>query len=60
MNSMIRKISKITGLISLLILIIPSFLFLFGVYPLDQVKKYMFIATIVWFISSILWLRDKK
>ncbi len=53
-----RLILRIISWVSLLGLILPSFLFLTGhVTDLDQVKWYMLIATIVWFATAtpLMW-----
>ncbi|NQV32729.1 MAG: hypothetical protein HQ515_08550 [Phycisphaeraceae bacterium] len=57
-----RLILRIVSLLSLLGLILPSFLFLTGhVTDLNQVKWYMLIATIVWFATAtpVMW-KEKK
>ena len=57
-----RLLLRIVSLVSLLGLILPSFLFLTGqITDLDKVKWYMIIATIVWFATAtpLMW-QDKK
>ena len=57
-----RLILRIVSLLSLLGLILPSFLFLTGhVEDLDKVKWYMIIATIAWFATAtpVMW-KEKK
>ena len=57
-----RMILRIVSYLSLLGLILPSFLFLIGqVTDLDKVKWYMVIATIVWFVTAtpVMW-KEKK
>ncbi len=57
-----RLLLRIVSLLSLLGLILPSFLYLIGqVTDLDKVKWYMLIATIVWFATAtpIMW-KEKK
>ena len=57
-----RTIIKIIGYLGIIILILPSILFLAGKMELDTVKTVMIIATIIWFGASIIqvWDLDKK
>jgi len=57
-----RTIIKITGYLGIIILILPSILFLTGKMELDSVKTVMIVATIIWFGASIIqvWDLDKK
>ena len=57
-----RTIIKITGYLGIIILILPSILFLTGKMELDSVKTVMIVATIIWFAASIIqvWDLDKK
>ena len=57
-----RTIIKITGYLGIIILILPSILFLAGKMELDSVKTVMIVATIIWFGASIIqvWDLDKK
>jgi hypothetical protein len=57
-----RLILRIVSLLSLLGLILPSFLFLTGqVTDLNQVKWTMLIATVIWFATAtpVMW-KEKK
>ncbi len=47
------NILKIIGWGSLILLVLPSFLFLCGAMELKQVHSIMAIATIIWFAISI-------
>ena len=51
-----RLIAKITALISLLLLTLPSVFYLAGEASLGGVKQLMILATIVWFISASYWM----
>jgi hypothetical protein len=51
-----RLIAKIVALTSLLLLTLPSLLYLTGQLSLDTVKPIMILATIVWFISASYWM----
>ena len=57
-----RTIIKIIGYLGIIILILPSILFLAGKMELDSVKAVMIVATIIWFGASIIqvWDLDKK
>lgn len=57
-----RTIIKIIGYLGIIILILPSILFLAGKMELDSVKTVMIVATIIWFGASIIqvWDLDKK
>jgi len=56
------NILKIIGWGSLVMLVLPSFLFLCGAMELQQVHSIMAIATIIWFVISvaIVFLQSKK
>ncbi len=51
-----RLIAKIVALTSLLLLTLPSLLYLAGRVGLDTVKPIMILATIVWFVSASYWM----
>jgi hypothetical protein len=51
---------KLISWISLVALIAPAILFLAGRMELDQVKLIMLMATIVWFVSTPLWMWKGK
>ena len=54
---MIKNLTQIVSWLSLVVLVLPSVLFLTGKIPsLDQVKLIMLIATVVWFVSTPLWM----
>jgi hypothetical protein len=57
-----KTMIQLIGYISIIVLIVPSILYLGGRMELDQVKTIMIAATIVWFGSSIIlvWNLDKK
>ena len=57
-----KTLIQLTGYISIIVLIVPSMLYLGGRMELDQVKTIMIVATIVWFGSSAIlaWNLDKK
>ena len=58
---MIKNIAQIVSWLSLVILIMPSVLFLMGTFSsLDQVKLIMLVATVVWFVSASLWMWKEK
>ena len=52
-----KIIAQIISWICLIVLMVPSVLFLAGkMTSLDQVKLVMFLATILWFITAPLWM----
>ncbi len=51
-----KQIAKYIALVSLLVLITPSVLYLAGKMTLDQTKWIMLLATIVWFVTATLWM----
>ncbi len=58
---MIKQITQLVSWLCLIVLVVPSVLFLTGKLPsLDQVKLIMLIATVVWFVSTPLWMWKEK
>jgi uncharacterized membrane protein YdjX (TVP38/TMEM64 family) len=58
---MIKQITQIVSWLCLIVLVVPSVLFLTDKLPsLDQVKLIMLIATVVWFVSTPLWMWKEK
>ena len=56
-----RLAAQIISWISLVLLVLPSVMFLSGSMELDRVKQVMLIATLVWFVTASLWMwQDKK
>jgi len=51
-----RTILKIVALSSLIVLVLPSVIFLAGHMELATVKNLMLIATITWFVSATIWM----
>jgi len=51
-----RSILQIVSLLSLVVLVLPSVLFLAGRMELDTVKVIMIPASIVWFITAAGWM----
>lgn len=60
MKKAVRILFKMAGLLSLLLLTIPSFLFLFEIMNLDRVKVLMFSATLIWFVSASVLLKVRS
>jgi hypothetical protein len=57
-----KTLIQLIGYISIIVLIVPSMMYLAGKMELDRVKTTMLIATIVWFGANIIlaWhLEDK-
>ena len=58
---MVKNIAQIVSWLSLVILVMPSVLFLMGTFSsLDQVKLIMLVATVVWFVSTPLWMWNEN
>ena len=54
---MIKTVTQIVSWLCLVALVLPSVLFLTGALAsLDQVKLIMLIATVIWFVSTPLWM----
>jgi len=51
---------KIIALLSLVLLVVPSFLFLGGKMELATVKGIMAAVSVVWFVSAGLWMWKEK
>ena len=49
---------RLVALASLVVLTLPSILFLAGRMELDRVKEIMLVATAVWFLSAVAWMWD--
>ena len=52
-----KQILKLISWVAIIVLILPSILFLAGKMELDMVKKIMLIATVVWFAAAtpVMW-----
>ena len=59
MRNILRNISKIVGLVSLVFLVLPSVLFLAGELSLERVKWMMLGATLLWFVFAPLGMRER-
>ncbi len=57
-----KTLIQLIGYISIIVLIVPSMLYLAGKVELDQVKTIMLIATVVWFGANIIlaWHLEEK
>jgi len=53
---MVNMILKIISLLALIVLILPSLMYLAGRITLEQTKAIMLIATVVWFVSAGIWM----
>ena len=51
---------QIVSWLSLILLVLPSVLFLTGTMDLDRVKWIMLIATVVWFAAATPWMWKEK
>ncbi len=59
MKNVLRKIAGIVGLASLVLLVLPSILFLFDELSLDNTKWMMLGATFLWFLSAPFGMSDR-
>ena len=57
-----RTMIRLTGYAGIVVLIVPSMLYLAGRMELEKVKTIMIVATIIWFGTSVIlaWNLDKK
>jgi hypothetical protein len=51
-----RRIIQIVSWLALAGAIVPSLLYLGGAVDLDQSKRLLLVATIVWFVTAPLWI----
>ena len=55
-----RMAAQIISWLSLVLLVLPSILFLSGTMDLQQVKWTMLIATFIWFVAAPFWMWKEK
>ena len=55
-----KSIAKYIAMLSLVLLIVPSILFLAGRMDLEKVKSIMLIATLVWFAAATVWMWENN
>ncbi len=55
-----KSIAKYIALLSLVLLIVPSILFLAGRMDLEKVKSIMLIATLIWFAAATVWMWENN
>ena len=55
-----RRIAQVISWLSLVVLVVPSLLFMAGTMELDTVKKVMIAATVFWFVSACMWMWKEK
>jgi hypothetical protein len=51
-----KRITQLISLIALVATIVPALMYMAGSIDLPAVKTTMFIATVVWFIATPLWM----
>lgn len=51
-----KMVAKILALISLVVLVGPSILFLADKMDLEQVKQTMLVASVFWFVTATMWM----
>jgi len=57
---MLRRLFQIISWIAFGVTILPSILFFAGKMDLDQVKLWMLVATVAWFVATPLWMGREK
>jgi len=57
---MTKRIAQIVSLVSLVVLVVPSVLFLAGRMELDRVKLVMLVATLIWFVATPMWMWERE
>ncbi|MFC1739236.1 hypothetical protein ACFL1G_09335 [Planctomycetota bacterium] len=57
---MIKCLAKYIALLSLVLLTVPSILFLAGRMDLERVKFIMLIATLIWFAAATVWMWENN
>jgi len=55
-----KHLAKYIALLSLVLLIVPSILFLTDRMELQRVKIIMLIATVIWFIAASIWMWENN
>ncbi|MFO7937088.1 MAG: hypothetical protein R6V06_05720 [Kiritimatiellia bacterium] len=56
-----KKIAELISYLSLVLIVLASFLYYGGKVSLAQNKTLMLIATVIWFVSALCWMgRDEK
>jgi hypothetical protein len=58
--TMTKRLAQIVSLVSLVVLLVPSVLFLAGKMDLDRVKDVMLVATIIWFVATPFWMWERE
>jgi hypothetical protein len=54
-----RSLMKILSLLALILTIAPAIMLVNGSLTLDQVKLFMLVATVVWYIATPFWMGRK-
>jgi hypothetical protein len=55
-----KSIAQIISWLALAGTIVPPLLFMADKLPLPQVKAWMLVATILWFVATPIWMERKK
>jgi uncharacterized membrane protein YfcA len=55
-----KSIAQIISWFALAGTIVPPLLFMADKLPLPQVKAWMLVATILWFVATPIWMERKK
>ena len=57
---MAKRLAQIVSWVSLVVLLVPSILFLAGRMELDRVKLVMLVATVIWFVATPFWMWERE
>ena len=55
-----RRLAQLVSGFALFGTILPALLFFAGRMPLDQVKFWMLVATLSWFVAAPMWMEHNK
>lgn len=56
---MMKTLAQVVSCLALLGTILPALLFFSGRMTLDQVKFWMLVATVCWFVAAPMWMEHK-
>jgi hypothetical protein len=56
-----RRVFQVLSWAALALTIVPAFMFFHGTIDITQMKLWMLVATVAWFVATPLWMgRDKE
>jgi hypothetical protein len=54
-----KRLAQLVSVLALVGTILPALLFFAGRIPLEQVKFWMLVAALFWFVATPLWMEHK-